>query len=298
MSAVPAQRLSTREELIGAIRSALEEKQGFAAGKLGNTEHAILRYPLVLRQGLDAAGVRAYEVFLANHLSRHSGIFPTSPEFLRRFADLYVDAVGSLDSIGVMAWPADADLLAQHGFEGRPIDFLEQEPDRSVPADQSRCYLPLLRGKRVLLVCPFAEVLRERANRETFEAVWRGIGKTWFEPASVEAVEFPYGFVPETRERYGDALELLGEIRGRIGPASFDVALIAAGGLAIPLAVGLKEHGKVAISLGGHLQVLFGVLGERWRGRRKWERNYFNDAWVELPERYRLEAGESAENYW
>ena len=37
--------------------------------------------------------------------------------------------------------------------------------------------------------------------------------------------------------------------------------------------------------------MLFGVLGERWRGRRKWARNYFNDAWIELPERYRLRPG-------
>ena len=298
MSAVPAQGLSTREQLIDELRSALEERRGFAAGKLGNTEQAILRYPLVLRQGLDPAAIRAYDVFLANSVSRHSGIFPTSPAFLRRFVDLYVEAVASLDSIGVLSWPGDADLLAEHRFAGRPIDFLDQEPDRSVPADQSRCYLPLFRGKRLLLVCPFAEVLRDRANRETFEAVWGGIGKPWFEPASVDALEFPYGFVAETRERYRDALVLLDEIRERIDPESFDVALIAAGGLAIPLAAALKAQGKVAISLGGHLQVLFGVLGERWRGRRNWERNYFNDAWVELPERCRPAVGESAENYW
>jgi hypothetical protein len=147
-------------------------------------------------------------------------------------------------------------------------------------------------------VCPFAELLRARATPEIFEAVWRNTGKPWFAPASVEALEQPYGFSRATQEQYPTVLDLLAEIDARIDARTFDVALIAAGMLGSMIATGLKSRGKVAISLGGHLQVLFGVAGRRWLERPSWRRDYINDAWIGMPERYRPAAGESHENYW
>ena len=55
------------------------------------------------------------------------------------------------------------------------------------------------------MVCPFADLLGERATRETFEAVWAKTGKRWFEPASVSGIELPYGFEPATQERFATA---------------------------------------------------------------------------------------------
>jgi hypothetical protein len=150
----------------------------------------------------------------------------------------------------------------------------------------------------VLLVSPFASLLRERANRATFEAVWANIGKPWFEPATVEAVELPYGFSPSTWKRYPDALALLEEVLEKIDAVTYDIALIATGGIAIPIAAALKARGKVALSLGGHLQVLFGVSGARWRGDPFWSANYFNEAWIDMPDEHKPGEGESDENYW
>ena len=68
------------------------------------------------------------------------------------------------------------------------------------------------------------------------------------------------------------------------------MALIAAGGLGLPLAGFVKKLGRVGISLGGHLQVLFGVNGNRWRDRVSWQQRYFNEWWVDLPATYRPSA--------
>ena len=62
--------------------------------------------------------------------------------------------------------------------------------------------------------------------------------------------------------------------------------MIAAAGLSIPLAAHIKELGKVGISLGGHLQALFGVLGKRWRLSPEWQQRYINDAWIDMPPEY------------
>ena len=82
-------------------------------------------------------------------------------------------------------------------------------------------------------------------------------------------------------------LELRRHIDDELGRRDFDVALIATGGLGIPIAARVKALGKVGISLGGHRQVLFGVLGKRWRDRSDWQTASFNDAWVDLPASYR-----------
>ena len=56
---------------------------------------------------------------------------------------------------------------------------------------------------------------------------------------------------------------------------------------AIPLAAAVKRLGRVAIDLGGHLQVLFGVLGKRWRASPAWMETYVNEQWMDMPARYR-----------
>lgn len=290
-----------RRGFADALAAGLRSGEGFATGKLGGTERALLREPIIRGSDLSPLQRRAFDLHLRQLALPHAGIFPTDAAFMRRFCDRFADAVGALDVIGIdrTALPETAPLLAHHRPPGALVDYLEQEPDRSIPADDRRCWLPLLRGRRILLVCPFATVLCERADRATYEAVWEKIGKRWFEPASVEAVELPYGFDPATRDRYADALELCEEIVARIGRHDYDVALIAAGGLGIPIAARVRAAGRVGFSIGGHLQPMFGVSGERWLSRPFWREHYINDAWVGLPERYRAPSrGAAAEDYW
>jgi hypothetical protein len=296
----PGRPAMTKERFVAALRDALDERRGYAAGKLGGTERSILRYPIVLERERDPRRLRLFELALAHNALRHAGVFPAEPAFLAEFARAYADAVARLDCIGVdpHVEAQNNELFRFHRFPGEPIRFVDQEPDRSLPNDDRRCYLPLLRGRRLLLVCPFAELLRERATRETFEAVWRKTGKEWFEPADVEAVELPYGFAWATQERYGTALDLLADVRSRVEALSFDVALLAAGPLGVMIAGAVKAQGRVAISLGGHLQALFGVIGRRWRELPEWRRDYFTEAWIDMPERYRPDPTETDADYW
>jgi hypothetical protein len=284
-------------ELIGA---ALERGEGFAAGKLGNSERDLLRLALVSQRETDPLRIRAFECAVVAKLLRTSGIFPPDPEFCRRFGEFYAEQVRRLDCVGVDVTQlrATLELLFFHGIEGEVIDYLDQEPDRSTPNDPARCWLPYLRGRRILLVSPFAELLRRRATRETFEVVWAKTGKPWFYPADVGAVEFPYGYSPATGERFPTALDLVEDITARIAEREFDVAIIGAGGLGIPIASFVKRLDRVGISLGGAIQPLFGVRGRRWNEREDWRRDYFNDAWIDLPPEYRPDPAHTFEDYW
>ena len=298
--AAPGRVLASRADFVAAVSRASRDRAGFAAGKLGESERAWLEYPILLGRESDPLRLRAYELALGHRSLRASGIFPAERDFYPRWSEAYVEHMRGVDSIGVAPWAVDMEMevVEAHGLEATPIDWKDQQPDRSSPGDEDRCYLPSFRDRKILLVCPFAELLRERATRSTFEAVWAKTGKPWFEPASVDALELPYGFAAETQCRYGTALDLLDHLTAEVARRDFDVALIAAGGLGVGLASFAKSRGKVGISLGGHLQILFGVLGGRWRSKESWRRRYFNDAWIDMPQRYVPNRGETIETYW
>ncbi len=235
---------------------------------------------------------------LAHRNLRAAGVFPVDPASMRAWSEAYAGHSRALDYIGLdfAAAAMQAEVNRFHGLEGEMIRSRWQQPDRSFPADEERCWLPALEGKRVLVVGAFAELIAERADQETFEAVWANIGKPWFHPASVEALVTPYGWMPETQERFGSSLALLEAICADIAGREFDVALIAAGGIGDGIATAVAGMGRVGISVGGHLQMLFGVLGERWR-KESWER-YLNDAWIDMPPELKPDFSQTTENYW
>jgi hypothetical protein len=293
-------RLLTRQQFAEAVGRAVESRTGYTAGKLGVTERALLQYPMLIAGGAGRVQLLAFEQALNVKALRHSGVFPAESTFYREYTEFYADRVRELDCIGLAteALRHSLEIMRFYSLDPEVMRYHDQEPDRSAPPDDASCYLPRFAGRRVLLVCPFAEALRARANKETFEAVWAKTGKGWFEPAAVEALEFPYGFARETQERYPTCLDLLADINAGIDAIDFDVALIAAGGIAIPIASHVKSLGKVGISLGGALQPTFGVIGERWRAREIWRERYINDAWIDVPAKYRPKPGETDENYW
>ena len=57
------------------------------------------------------------------------------------------------------------------------------------------------------------------------------------------------------------------------------IVLIGCGGLGMVLGSELKKRGLIAIVLGGAIQVLFGIKGQRWASHSIISR-LWNDAWV------------------
>jgi hypothetical protein len=288
-----------RRGFVEAVTDATANGRPYAAGKIGHTEQALLHYPLVLERETNPRRLRAFEVSVIARASQLGGVFPADRDAVRDFSLRLASELRELDSLGLFGetWASDLELVRAHRYQGEVVYYLDQEPHRGLPADDSLCYLPAFRGRRLLLVSAAAELLRERANAETYEAVWSKIGKRWFEPASVDALPIPYSYDPEA-EADGTALDRLDEIAGSLASRNFDVALIAAGSLGIPIAAAVKRLGRIGISLGGHLQVVFGVHGERWLAEPDWHRDYFNDAWIRMPSEFVPETRAPEVNYW
>ena len=284
--------------MIHDIKAAIDSGSGYATGKLGLSQKQWMYYEIFrATNNGDTQALRKYENNLEFHALNQEGIFPASMDFYLEFNRFYIEHVKNLDCLGLCYQPASMEmqLIKYYGLKNKFIHYLFQEPDLSV----GLCYLPYFKDQKLLLVCPFADILKERATKQIFEGVWAKTGKPWFYPKEVDAVEFPYGFATATHQRYSTVIDLFEAIMRQIEQKSFDVALIAAGGLSIPIASTIKNMGKVAIDLGGHLQFLFGVIGQRWRTEEN-RRNIFTEWWIDMPEKYKPKEINVCDNgaYW
>jgi hypothetical protein len=274
---------SSRRDLAIALRQSLKNPSGLAVAKLGLSEQTFLSYPFLLERCISDRQVAALTLHTRRHAAANTGVFPGNIDSIVKFSKLHAKAAGYLDFMGLVSGRLEADLLNYLDYQGKTLSIFDFEPDRSIPDDSASCYLPEFEGKRVLIVSSVAELLCARANEDTFTAVWAKTGKSWFHPAQVTCLQFPYTYDRDTHDRFGSSINLFEWIIERIDPTTFDVALIAAASLGVPLAAAIKEMNRSAIALGGALQVLFGVGGKRWRDDPTWVQNYFTRAWIDIP---------------
>ena len=289
-----------KKRLINELKDAILNGKKYAIGKLGTTEQQILYYEIILNKSINKNNLLDFQNQLFNSFTKNAGVFPSEKEFILDYAKYFASGLSNLDCLGLFYQTREIEILKYYNFKNFTTFFMNQEPDRSTPNNDLLCYLPFFKDKKILIICPFADFLKERANKETFENVWAKTGKKWFYPKSVLSLEFPYGLSNATQQKYKNGFNLIKEIEDKIKVIDFDIALIASGGIAIPLAIFIKDQDKIAISLGGHLQVLFGVLGGRWRNSKEWQKKYINEFWVDVPKKYIPPEGKDCENncYW
>jgi len=295
--------LIQKNEMIADLQIAIQNKKGFAMGKLGFSEQFCLSYLPLIRSHANERKIRAYETGFRYICEKQFGVFPTDADFLKIFANWFVKGTRQLDILGLFGAQREKYLIKEHLVKAKLIDYRLTEPDQSIPENPANCYLPLFKNKKILLIASFADLLKSRATKETFEAVWENIGKKWFEPQKVSSLEFPYAYITEakTYAQFKTVLDLYEYICEKINTQDFDIALVAAGSLGIPIAAYIKSLGKVGISLGGHLQVIFGISGKRWENDPHYQQNFLNENWIKMPLIYHPENKDSLTDsgaYW
>lgn len=223
--------------------------------------------------------------------TNNAGFFPNESNFIEKYSERMIFDTKSIDI-----------LLTWFGWESLLIDVNDislvglQEAE---PWWQHNPWTRYLESKKVLVVHPYAELIqRQYINRNKLFS--NKLVLPDFELETLKAIQSIGGYA-DGFDNWFDALKWMEDEMDKI---DYDVALIGCGAYGFCLAAHAKRSGKKAVHLGGVLQLLFGIKGNRWE-----DRNYhplfdyttlFNSYWVKPGENFKPANAEQIEGacYW
>lgn len=184
-------------------------------------------------------------------ISRNAGVFNPTLDTLERFAKLYLEDSQLIDMLMSVNYkekfmPLKSDCQYIH-FESIYPYFVE------------RPWTRILKGKKVLVIHPYADTIRNQyAKRELLYDDPNILPD--FNLITLKAVQSSaYEKVP-----FKDWFEALDFMKQQMDDIDYDICLIGCGAYGLPLAAHAKRTGKKALHIGGGIQLLFGIKGRRW----------------------------------
>lgn len=221
-----------------------------------------------------------WEDNVKDQMTRWSGFFPSTDDNLMRFGEMMVEDSKQLDILG--SWlPEEKNLKKKFNLGYLRIFLRNLEPFWS-----KQPWTRYLEGKKVVVVHPFAETILLQYENNRDELFKNPNVLPQFKSLRVvKAVQSLGG-----ESNFETWFEALDYMKKEVERVDFDVCLIGCGAYGFPLAAHVKRMGKQAVHLGGALQLLFGIKGNRWEdpdyGVKEWGIPYgsycnlINEFWV------------------
>lgn len=186
-------------------------------------------------------------------LTNNAGFFPATEESLEKFCSLMLEDLKQLDILG-SCWESErmVDNLYPQARKVR-LHLLE-------PWFSTNPWTRILKGKRVLVVHPFAKSILSQYKRR--EKLFKN-EETLPEFKSLRIIKAVQSIGGGNAD-FRDWFEALEWMKGEMDKEPYDVALIGCGAYGFSLAAHAKMTGHQSVHLGGVLQLLFGIKGKRW----------------------------------
>ncbi len=166
-------------------------------------------------------------------------------------------------------------MLTTIGFLGQQIQLRDIEPYYT---DEIRQWTRLLKGQRVCAVSPFYKSLP--AGYRARDKIWTNGLLPDFKSFSVVRSYFAPLIGGATHSWGCSWEEAVNRMEAEVLKTGARVVLIGCGGLGMILGARLKKKGLICVVMGGALQILFGIKGQRWAKHDVISR-FFNNAWLE-----------------
>lgn len=185
--------------------------------------------------------------------SKNAGFFPSDDvNALKRFYELMVDCMKDVDILN--SW-----CYNEADFAEELKNAIKVDRETMTPLLTDRPWTRALKGKKVLVVHPFAEtIIAQYARREKIFDNPDFLPE--FDLKVLKAVQTAGG----NTSQFADWFEALHYMENEIDKIDYDICLLGCGAYGFPLAAHIKRMGKQAIHLGGGLQLQFGIKGKRW----------------------------------
>lgn len=199
---------------------------------------------------------------------KNASFSPATNENFTRFVQMMIEDGKELDMLA--CWrPEELTVVTScERIIKVPLQTLE-------PFWFCRPWSRILKGKRVLVIHPFAESIRRQyAKRELLFANKEVLPE--FELINFVPV---FAGLPGSAGHFNNWFNALDSMKKRLAQQEFDIALIGAGPFGFPLAAHIKRQGKQAVHIGGATQLLFGIRGRRWDTMPGYQQFVNNPEW-------------------
>lgn len=254
------------------IIDAIDNKTGLLIGRHGTIEFEVASN--ILKQG-------NVNPMMAFTLQRNAGIFPIKD--ISSWQKSYLEATATADCLAI-GWykPMAADeyrIVTQKNKTcvAIPLRSLEvqQHPEAS--------WLKSLHDQEVAVVSSFTNTMSQQVDN--LSGIWGERSsmlpsvKKWHWIRSQQSPVLAKGKCewPKNIKSWTEAVDLMEK---QVIESGARICLIGCGGLAMPLALRLKQKGLIAIVLGGSVQNLFGIRGKRWKSHTIIS-TFWNSHWVQ-----------------
>nr|WP_321376026.1 hypothetical protein [uncultured Bacteroides sp.] len=299
-------RINDEETVVKIINDALENNEGCMICRFGSNElRVVCNYRIVVEKKYRLLSLITSEVptpFWADdlfmHFERGGGFFNPSIDNIKRYSRLVLSDVNEIDVLG--SWVPEEYLMRDKLTHVKKIAFAWLEPWFSKTP-----WTKNLEGKTVLVIHPLAELI-EKQYKEKREILFENKNVLpLFELKTIKAVQSIGG----DDNGFKDWFDALDSMKSKMDKIEYDIALIGCGAYGFNLAAHAKRKHKKAIHMGGALQLLFGIRGNRWDNPKqgfsffKQEGMYsklFNDAWVYPGDEFKPKAAAKVDDsaYW
>lgn len=254
----------TLQEGSGVLFDLLRSNQPFAAIRFGAVELSCLNNYEKIRMKF----VKTYKASVISSMKKNAGFYPTTPDNLTHYAKYMFNHLPETDVLGISGLHMENYFYRNFAYNAKPIQNWTLDP---LIGQWSH----LLKGKRVLVISPFAELIEEQyKNRQLLFPTNPAI-LPQFELLTIKAVQT---IADSVDPRFGNWFEALDYMKVEILKLDFDIALVGAGAYGSPLCLYIKSLGKQAIQSGGATQLLFGIIGRRWE-EREYVKKHINKDW-------------------
>jgi hypothetical protein len=264
-----SQGVSVFERLLGPeaerhIESRLRDPGPLMIARFGNSEADLLAnlrvvYQSPWRRNLDYLRGRNEGIFtrndvLVSEIKTLSGFFPTTPPMLRQFYELCLEDMGHCDVLG--SWLGSEKAFFKELRRATKVGL--EDVSGCLPLTEKIC--AALKGKRVLVVHPFVESIQRQHQQR--QLVWAKCpGRV---PDFHMEILKPVQSFADMTTQFGSWFEALEHMKVQIDRADFDLAILGCGAYGFNLAAHIKRTGRKAWHMGGAVQLIFGIIGQRW----------------------------------
>jgi hypothetical protein len=266
------------------IYNALADGKPAMIARYGSTEMlcmvnylGVLNGPRILKYIQGKQAEWWWEDNVMDQMTRWSGFFPSTPDNCTRFSQLMIESTKDLDVLG--SWLVQEQYFIKKNTISK-VWLIYLEPFWALQP-----WTRILRGKKVLVVHPFAGVIESQYKYKRALLFKNDDILPEFVLHTIAAVQSLGG----DNARFGNWFEALDWMQSEIDLVDYDICLLGCGAYGFPLAAHIKQQGKQAVHMGGALQLLFGIKGKRWTdpqksidtfGKPGMYESLFNEHWV------------------